>query len=50
MWYGAVTLVGLVSGLVMSVILARGLGPSLMGDLSYVVWVERMLTALAALG
>ncbi len=49
-WYGAVTLVGLVSGLVMSVILARGLGPSLMGDLSYVAWAERTLTALAALG
>jgi hypothetical protein len=46
-WYGAVTLGGLVSGLVMSVILARGLVPSLMGDHSYVVWAERMLTALA---
>jgi len=49
-WYGAVTMVGMVSGLVMSVIWARGLGPSLMGDLSYVIWAERMLTALAALG
>jgi O-antigen/teichoic acid export membrane protein len=49
-WYGAVTVVGLVSGLVMSIIWARGLGPSLMGDLSYVIWAERMLTALASLG
>ena len=49
-WYGAVTMVGLVSGLVSSIIWARGLGPSLMGDLSYVIWAERMLTALASLG
>jgi O-antigen/teichoic acid export membrane protein len=49
-WYGLVTAVGLVSGLVMSIILARGLGPALMGDLSYVIWVERTLTAAAALG
>jgi O-antigen/teichoic acid export membrane protein len=49
-WYGAVTVVGLVSGLVMSIIWARGLGPSLMGDLSYVVWAERLLTAVASLG
>ena len=49
-WYGAVTLVGLVSGLAMSVILARGLGPALMGDLSYVAWAERTVTALATLG
>jgi hypothetical protein len=34
----------------MSVILARGLGPSLMGDLSYVIWAERTLIALASLG
>jgi O-antigen/teichoic acid export membrane protein len=49
-WYAAVTGVGLVSGLVMSVILARGLGPTVMGQLSYVIWVERMLTAVATLG
>lgn len=49
-WYGFVTAVGLVSGLVMSVILARGLGPALMGDLSYVIWTERLLIAVAALG
>jgi O-antigen/teichoic acid export membrane protein len=49
-WYGAVTVLGLVSGLVMSIIWARGLGPSLMGDLSYVIWAERLLTALASLG
>lgn len=49
-WYGVVTVVGLLSGLVMSVILARGLGPALMGDLSYVTWAERTLTALATLG
>jgi O-antigen/teichoic acid export membrane protein len=49
-WYGLVTAVGMVSGLVMSIILARGLGPALMGDLSYVIWAERTLTALATLG
>jgi O-antigen/teichoic acid export membrane protein len=49
-WYGLVTAVGLFSGLAMSIILARGLGPALMGDLSYVIWVERTLTAAAALG
>lgn len=49
-WYGAVTVVGVVSALIMSVILARGLGPSLMGDLSYVIWAERTLIALASLG
>lgn len=49
-WYGLVTGVGLVSGLVMSIILARGLGPALMGDLSYVLWAERTLTAIATLG
>jgi O-antigen/teichoic acid export membrane protein len=49
-WYGLVTAVGLVSGLLMSIILARGLGPALMGDLSYVLWAERTLTAVATLG
>jgi len=49
-WYGLVTAVGLVSGLVMSVVLARGLGPTLMGELSYVLWAERTLTAVATLG
>jgi len=49
-WYGVVTAVGLVSGLLMSIVLARGLGPARMGDLSYVLWVERTLTAVATLG
>jgi O-antigen/teichoic acid export membrane protein len=49
-WYALVTGVGLISGLVMSVVLARGLGPALMGHLSYVVWAERTLTAVATLG
>jgi O-antigen/teichoic acid export membrane protein len=49
-WYALVTGVGLVSGLVMSVILARGLGPAMMGHLSYVTWAERTLTAVATLG
>jgi len=49
-WYGLVTAIGLVSGLLMSVVLARGLGPALMGELSYVLWVERTLTAIATLG
>jgi O-antigen/teichoic acid export membrane protein len=49
-WYGAVTLVGLVSGLLMSVVLARGLGPALMGDYSYLLWAVRTLTAVSTLG
>lgn len=49
-WYAAVTIVGLVSGLVMSVILARGLGPALMGNFSYLLWVERTMAAFALLG
>jgi len=49
-WYGIVTAVGLVSGLVMSVVLARGLGPTMMGEFSYVLWAERTLTAVATLG
>ena len=49
-WYGAVTLVGLVAGLLMSVILARGLGPARMGDYSYLLWAVRILTAVATLG
>ena len=49
-WYGLVTFIGLGSGLVMSIVLARGLGPSLMGDYSYLLWALRMLTAVATLG
>ena len=49
-WYGLVTFIGLGSGLVMSIVLARGLGPSLMGDYSYLLWALRMLTAIATLG
>ncbi len=49
-WYGAVTVVGILSGLGMSVILARGLGPERMGDLSYLLWIERALTGVACLG
>jgi O-antigen/teichoic acid export membrane protein len=49
-WYGLVTFIGLASGLLMSIILARGLGPSLMGDYSYLLWALRMLTAIATLG
>ena len=49
-WYGVVTFIGLGSGLVMSIVLARGLGPSLMGDYSYLLWALRMLTAIATLG
>ena len=49
-WYGLVTFIGLGSGLVMSIVLARGLGPSLMGDYSYLLWALRVLTAIATLG
>ena len=46
-WYGVVTVFGLGSGLVMSIVLARGLGPAAMGEYSYLLWALRVLTALA---
>ncbi|MBI2216261.1 MAG: oligosaccharide flippase family protein [Candidatus Rokubacteria bacterium] len=49
-WYGLVTVGGLLTGVVMSVVLARGLGPARMGEYSYVLWVGRTLTAIATLG
>lgn len=49
-WYGLITILGLGSGLAMSVVLARGLGPSLMGDFSFVMWALRTLDAVAGLG
>jgi len=49
-WYGLVTLVGLLSGLTMSVVLARGLGPALMGDFSFLTWMSRTLESAALLG
>jgi O-antigen/teichoic acid export membrane protein len=49
-WYGLITVLGLASGLAMSVVLARGLGPALMGDFSFVVWMFRTLEAVAGLG
>src|SRR5437016_3282393 len=49
-WYGVVTAIGLVAGLLMSVVLARGLGPARMGDYSYLLWLMRTITAVATLG
>ncbi len=49
-WYGLVTGVGLLSGLIMSILLARGLGPARMGDYSYILWASRTMTAVAMLG
>lgn len=49
-WYGLVTVFGLAAGLVMSIVLARGLGPAAMGDYSYLLWALRVLTAVATLG
>ncbi|HEV8640346.1 MAG TPA: exosortase [Methylomirabilota bacterium] len=49
-WYGVVTGLGLVAGLLMSILLARGLGPERMGDYSYLLWLFRTMTALATLG
>jgi O-antigen/teichoic acid export membrane protein len=49
-WYALITLVGLTAGLAMSVVLARGLGPALMGDFSFLVWTFRTLEAVAGLG
>jgi O-antigen/teichoic acid export membrane protein len=49
-WYGLVTLVGVGSGLLTSIILARGLGPERMGDYSYVTWAWRAMDAVATLG
>jgi O-antigen/teichoic acid export membrane protein len=50
LWYGLITLAGLASGLAMSVVLARGLGPALMGDFSFLTWTFRTLEAVAGLG
>jgi O-antigen/teichoic acid export membrane protein len=49
-WYGLVTVFGLLSGLLMSIVLARGLGPAAMGEYSYLLWALRVLTAIATLG
>ncbi|HEU5321435.1 MAG TPA: oligosaccharide flippase family protein, partial [Methylomirabilota bacterium] len=49
-WYGVVTAVGLVSGLLTSIVLARGLGPALLGDYSYLLWALRTLAVFAGLG
>jgi O-antigen/teichoic acid export membrane protein len=49
-WYGLVTFIGVGSGLLMSIVLARGLGPALMGDYTYLLWALRLLTAIATLG
>jgi O-antigen/teichoic acid export membrane protein len=49
-WYGVVTVAGLAAGLLMSVVLARGLGPAAMGDYSYLLWLIRLVTAVAMLG
>jgi O-antigen/teichoic acid export membrane protein len=49
-WHGLVTVVGLGSGLAMSVLLARGLGPDRMGDYAYVTWAWTTLDAVATLG
>jgi O-antigen/teichoic acid export membrane protein len=49
-WHGLVTLIGLGCGVLMSVILARGLGPARMGEFSYILWAQRTLFALAQLG
>jgi O-antigen/teichoic acid export membrane protein len=50
LWYGCVTVLGLVAGLLMSVVLARGLGPERLGDFSYASWFTRLLEAIAAQG
>ncbi|MGH7313271.1 MAG: lipopolysaccharide biosynthesis protein, partial [Candidatus Rokuibacteriota bacterium] len=50
LWYALVTGVGLVAGLLMSVILARGLGPARMGEYSYLLWLVRTMAAVATLG
>lgn len=49
-WYALVTVLGLASGLLMSILLARALGPARMGDFSYLVWAGRMMEYLATLG
>ena len=49
-WHGLVTLVGVGSGLLTSVLLARGLGPERMGDFSYVTWAWATMEAVATLG
>jgi PST family polysaccharide transporter len=50
LWYGLITMFGLAAGLAMSVVLARGLGPAVMGDFSFLVWTFRTLETVAGLG
>jgi O-antigen/teichoic acid export membrane protein len=50
LWYGLVTFIGLAAGLLMSIVLARGLGPARMGEYSYLLWAMRTMTAVASLG
>lgn len=49
-WYALVTFFGVAVGIVMSVVLARGLGPTQMGEFSYVLWATRTMAAVATLG
>ena len=49
-WYGLVTMIGVASGIVTSVVHARWLGPTQMGEWSYVLWATRTLVAVATLG
>jgi len=48
-WHAGVTVVGLLVGLLMSAVLARGLGPALMGDFAYIGWAARLLETVAML-
>jgi O-antigen/teichoic acid export membrane protein len=50
LWYALVTFIGLAAGLLMSIVLARGLGPARMGEYSYLLWAMRTMTAVASLG
>ncbi|MGH7388520.1 MAG: lipopolysaccharide biosynthesis protein [Candidatus Rokuibacteriota bacterium] len=49
LWHGAITVFGLAGGVLMSIVLARGLGPLLMGEYSYALWAMRTVSALATL-
>lgn len=49
-WFGLETVVGLVSGVVTSIIIARALGPVKLGHYTYIAWLVSITASVGALG